>query len=125
MPTADFNVGGRYHQQNPDGRTDNRVHPGTVNGAEVSEQADAEDRAWDAARGKSEQDSTFYSAGADMHKAGRDFRAEIEEGVGSYGQHGRNFKGKNQQGQQENAAPDPGHADQGANYKSNQDFGCQ
>ena len=38
---------------------------------------------------------------------------------------GGNFEDKNQQGQQKNAAPHPGHSDQGANDESNQDFGRQ
>src|SRR5215470_9568766 len=58
----------------------------------------------------------------EMKKTGSNFRDEVENRVRTYRDDRRDMEAKNEEGQQQYAAPQSGHADQGAYYEANQDL---
>ncbi len=55
-----------------------------------------------------------------MDGAGADLGDEVEKRVGAHGQHGRHTQTENEDGEQQNAAPDSRHSDEGADSKTHQ-----
>ena len=59
-----------------------------------------------------------------VQQAGGNFREEIKQCVRTDRDDCRNFESENQHGEQQYAAPHAAQADENADDKANQDFGC-
>ena len=55
-----------------------------------------------------------------MDGAGADLGDEVEERIRTHGAHGRHAQTENENREQQNAAPDSRHSDEGPNSKTNQ-----
>ena len=72
-----------------------------------------------------DHDLAAHRAFLKVQQAGGDFREEIEQRVGADGHDRRHPQAKDQNREQQNAAPHAGHADEHADDKANQNFGCE
>ena len=109
-------------EQDSNCRGDECVDAGSVNVAQVGQEADSHDRAGDAAHGEGNNDWAFNCSFAQMDGAGSDLGKEVEEGVRTDRDDGRDLNDEDEQREQKNAAADSRHSDQSAYPEANQDF---
>ena len=81
------------------------------------------DGARNTSHGERDHDLATHRAFLEMQQAGGDFREEIEQRVGT-DRHDRGYpQAKDQNREQQNAAPHSGHSDEDTDDKANQNFG--
>jgi len=126
-PIFDFfleqHQGGNHDEQYTHRSLDKAVNAIPVDVANVHQQLHSTDRAGNAADRKRNHDLAADGAFLKVQQASRDFREEVEERVGADGHDGLYLQAKNQNREQQNAAPHPAHADEDAHNKANQNFG--
>src|SRR5258708_35185765 len=88
----------------------------------MGQQGDSANRAWDAADGQRDHDLAPYRAFFQMQESSRNLGEEVEQCIGSNGHDRRHFQTEDQYGEQQNAAPHTGQANENADDKANQDF---
>ena len=91
--------------------------------ADVHQQLHSTDGAGNASDGERDHDLATHRAFLEMQQAGGDLGEEVEQRVGTDRHDCGHPQAKDQNGEQQNAAPHPGHSDEDADNKANQNFG--
>jgi hypothetical protein len=86
----------------------------------VNQKTYAQVGSWSAADRQRNDHFALNCAFAQMNDTGADLGNKIEERVRAHGAKGRHAQTENEDREQQNAAPDPRHSDEGPNYKTHQ-----
>src|SRR5271155_1598073 len=107
-------------QQNPDGNGDEMIDAIAVNVSQVNQKTYAQIGSRCAAYG---QRQDYFAANrplAQVNNTGADFSEEVEQRVRAYGAKRRHSQTEDEDREQQNAAPNPRHSDEGPDSKTNQ-----
>ena len=107
-PSLEQKQRGNQDQQQSHGGLDEIVDSGAVNVAQVDEKSHAQVRAGNAARRQGQNDFSPHRAFAQMHDAGGNLGEEVEHRVAADRDNRRNAQAKDEHGQQQHAATQPG-----------------
>ena len=111
---------GMQISRTPTADRDEVVDAIAVDVAQVNQETYAQIRARSAADDQRHDHLAPHRAFAQMDDAGADLGREVEERVGANGAHGRHVQTENENREQQNAAPDSRHSDEGPDSKTHQ-----
>src|SRR5580704_5528908 len=121
-PALEEHQGRNADQEDAHRGGDEGIHTSAVHGSQMAQQTDAGDRSGNTSGSQAQDHSAFDGSFSYVDPSRADFGDEVEKRIGSHRENRRDPKHKNQDGQQQDAAPDAGHSNQGANYKADQNF---
>src|ERR1700693_5647863 len=88
--------------------------------SQVDQETYAQVGAWGAADNQRQHDLAANRSLAEVNDAGADLRSKVEERVRANRANGRHAQSENENGEQQHAAPDSRHSDEGADEKTHQ-----
>ena len=106
------------NQQDPDANGDEVIDAVAIEISQVNQQTHAEIRAGSAADDQCQHHLALNRAFAQMDHTGADLSREVEKCVRSNRAHCRHVQTEDENREQQNAAPDPSHSDEGPDKKT-------